>query len=134
MQQQPLAGKEALKAMIDGEVIQEIGNQCQYRINNCNQIIEIKSRLSSTWEETSFTINFFLTDGRFSICKEPEHVFEPFEQVLVRDADDLAWAPSHYGWEDKKHSYQYHCSFSAFKQCIPYKGNEHLLGTTNAHA
>ncbi len=126
-----LTGKEAFKAMIDGEVILEIGNQCQYRINDFNQVTEIKSRSSSTWEEVSHHISFFLVDGCFSIYKEPEHVFKPFEQVLVRDGDDLPWAPSHYGWENEKDNYQYHCGFSAFNQCIPYKGNEHLLGTAD---
>ena len=62
--------------------------------------------------------------------------FEPFDKVLVRNTDTEEWFP---GFFEKFHStwnYPYHimnlrCMTDfAFKQCIPYEGNEHLLGTT----
>ncbi len=56
--------------------------------------------------------------------------FEPFQKVLVRDAKDEVWKAdyfSHYEEGDKIAPYV--CVGSYFKQCIPYEGSEHLLGT-----
>ncbi len=120
-----MTGKEALKAMIDGEKVCRDGKYYWY-------IKGDSIKYSETHGIANRTFRGFMNSGEeFSIYKEPEHVFEPFEQVLVRDGDDLPWAPSHYGWENEKDNYQYHCGFSAFNQCIPYKGNEHLLGTSD---
>ena len=54
--------------------------------------------------------------------------FKPFEKVLVRCDADSAWTPDFYG----RYVNGYHvCVGSSFKYCIPYEGNEHLLGTRN---
>lgn len=62
--------------------------------------------------------------------QETKHQFKPFDKVLVRDDDDTTWRCdffSHLG--DKKGVFI--CLTTWWKQCIPYEGNEHLLGTTN---
>lgn len=63
----------------------------------------------------------------------PEHVFEPFEKVLVRDDDTRKWTIDLFEREDLTGDgdYKYVCLVSAWKYCIHYKGNEHLLDTTN---
>ena len=63
----------------------------------------------------------------------PEHKFEPFEKVLVRDLKTNRWSPNYFGYEDLTgdDEFKYVCITSAWRYCIPYKGNEHLLGTTN---
>jgi len=64
------------------------------------------------------------------IEKKQNYQFKPFERVLVRDLDDVAWKCglfSHYE-EDSSH---FACVGSIYKQCIPYEGNEKLLGTTD---
>lgn len=56
--------------------------------------------------------------------------FKPFDKVLVRDYKDEVWKAdyfSHYEWDDKIAPYV--CVGSYFRQCIPYEGSEHLLGT-----
>ena len=56
--------------------------------------------------------------------------FKPFDKVLVRDAKDEVWKAdyfSHYEEGDKIAPYV--CVGSYFRQCIPYEGSEHLLGT-----
>ena len=61
---------------------------------------------------------------------EPKCSFKPFDKVLVRDDEDEVWKAdyfSHYEWDDKIAPYV--CVGSYFRQCIPYEGNEHLLGT-----
>lgn len=67
------------------------------------------------------------------VSDKPEHEFQPFEKVLVRDLEDEAWHPNLYGYKDSDVSeeYAFVCVSSHWKYCIPYKGNEHLLGTTN---
>lgn len=61
----------------------------------------------------------------------PEHKFEPFEKVLVRDQKTDKWTPDLYGSKGKVGRYNYICIGGLCVYCIPYEGNEHLLGTTN---
>lgn len=49
-----------------------------------------------------------------------EYQFKPFEKVLVRDSYDDVWIASFFNVT----------TCVTWKFCIPYKGNEHLLGTT----
>lgn len=61
--------------------------------------------------------------------QKPKTELKPFDKVLVRDRDDREWGCdifSHLG--DKEGVFI--CLFSWWRQCIPYEGNEHLLGTT----
>lgn len=61
--------------------------------------------------------------------KEPE--FKPFDKVLVRDEIDVVWKLAQYAFEDKGTEYKYNTVGGEYWQyCIPYEGNEHLLGTT----
>ena len=60
----------------------------------------------------------------------PEHKFEPFEKILVRDQKTDKWTVDLYGFEEKKDGYNYQCVGGCFVYCIPYEGNEHLLGTS----
>lgn len=62
----------------------------------------------------------------------PEHKFEPFEKVLVRDQKTDKWTVDLYGFEEKEDGYNYQCVGGCCVYCIPYKDNEHLLGTTNS--
>lgn len=71
------------------------------------------------------------TYPELKIPKE-EYKFTPFEQVLVRDTDYYAWRVelfSHIGNNSSDHKYK--CMAHGYNQCIPFKGNEHLVNTTN---
>lgn len=60
--------------------------------------------------------------------------FVPFEtRVLVRDTNDAAWRPAIYGYTAKKDLFSF-CVVGGivWAQCIPYEGNEHLLGKIDA--
>ena len=61
---------------------------------------------------------------------KPKHQFKPFEMVLVRDENDRNWTCNFFSYINDYG--EYICIDSYWKQCIPYEGNEHLLGTTNA--
>lgn len=62
--------------------------------------------------------------------------FKPFDKVLVRNTDTEEWFPGFFEKFDSTWNNPYHImnrrsmTDFAFKQCIPYEGNEHLLGTT----
>ena len=57
---------------------------------------------------------------------EPQ--FKPFDKVLVRENDASLWRAGFYSHElDGK----YCVCGNYYPQCIPYEGNENLLGTTD---
>ncbi len=63
---------------------------------------------------------------------EPKCSFKPFDKVLVRRNEDSVWRCelfSHYNTFNKRCPYV--CLSSVYKCCIPYEGNQHLLGTNN---
>ena len=62
-------------------------------------------------------------------CQKPKYQFKPFDKVLVRDRDTEAWWCNLFGYIDKDGNYM--CVNGPWNQCIPYEGNEHLLGTKN---
>lgn len=59
-----------------------------------------------------------------------EYQFKPFEKVLVRDSFDDVWRASFFS-HIKEDDGRYVTTCLTWKFCIPYEGNEHLLGTTN---
>lgn len=59
---------------------------------------------------------------------KPKVEFKPFDKVLVRDSKSDNWRANLFGYIDKDG--YYHCVYANWVYCIPYKGNEHMLGTT----
>lgn len=59
---------------------------------------------------------------------KPKVELKPFDKVLVRDFGSQAWQVSLFSYKDSD-SY-YCCNGCGWNQCIPYIGNESLLGTT----
>ena len=65
--------------------------------------------------------NWELAPDKFDITS-----LKPFDQVLVRDFDNTPWEIEFFSrLLDGK---QFKCFELSYVQCIPYKGNEHLLG------
>ncbi len=58
-----------------------------------------------------------------------EHQFKPFEKVLVRDSIDDVWRASFFS-HIKEYDGRYVTTCVTWKFCIPYIGNESLVGTT----
>lgn len=65
--------------------------------------------------------------------------FKPFDKVLVRNENKQEWLPGFFCKLDGDCNHPYHImnlhhlTDFAYKQCIPYEGNEHLLGTTGPY-
>lgn len=70
---------------------------------------------------------------KLELC-EKEHEFKPFDRVLVRAEYDTQWFATLFSHIDENHpGYKYGCCDGGYwKYCIPYEGNEHLLGTANS--
>lgn len=63
---------------------------------------------------------------------EPKCPFEPFQKVLVRDSDINIWKAAHFSHYIGAYEYPYFTTANAYKQCVPYDCNEHLLGTNKS--
>lgn len=75
------------------------------------------------WNEETNTLEK-LIEPRFDIT-----TLVPFKsEVLVRNDEHQYWIPAFWGFKRKN---DYTTTFGWCRYCIPYKGNEHLLGTTD---
>lgn len=59
---------------------------------------------------------------------EPQ--FKPFDKVLVRNGEGF-WQCALFSHMSDRDDFPYFANAFAFEQCIPYEGNEHLVGTTD---
>lgn len=71
----------------------------------------------------------------FGIEEKPKCEFEPFDKVLVKNDEDEEWHISFFAREIMNYSdgltYEYECCNGIlWNYCIPFEGNEILLGTT----
>jgi hypothetical protein len=69
--------------------------------------------------------DYELVPNKFDIT-----TLKPFDKVLVRDNNEQLWLADLFGFY-RKTLYPFMCVGHYTNQCIPYEGNEHLLGTTD---
>ena len=91
---------------------------------------EEKNKLFSTLKENGYVWN-----GKTKEVEKinKEHEFNPFDKVLVRNYEDDNWDIEFFqeiGGEDI--DYEFVCLSGCFNFCVPYEGNEELLGTSNS--
>lgn len=72
------------------------------------------------------------TDALLHDDTEPK--FKPWQPVIVRDYDDEAWEPQFFSHYANNSELLYCCMGTGYRQCLPAKGNRHLIGTTNSPA
>lgn len=68
------------------------------------------------------------SDKKAIVDLKPKVELKPFDKVLIRDFESQAWQVSFFGYKDRDSCYC--CNGCSWNQCIPYIGNESLLGTT----
>lgn len=69
-------------------------------------------------------------------ANSPDHTFQPFDKVLVRDSEQDYWKPNLFGFKSKEEDddYPYATLSCCYAQCIPYnEKTKHLLGTTESY-
>lgn len=82
------------------------------------QLFDALAKKGKTWDAEKKQI----------VDLKPKVELKPFDKVLVRDDEDHAWQVSLFGYKDAT---IYRCNNGcAWFHCIPYEGNEQLLGTT----
>ena len=84
---------------------------------------EVKDKLFEAMDKAGYT-----WDGE--TLKKKELQFKPFEKVLVRDSELDEWRCTFYSHFNSKGIYHHNTVSGAYVMCIPFEGNEHLVGTT----
>ena len=75
----------------------------------------------------------FWNEGTKQVEKiKKEHKFKPFDRVLVRDDEEDRWRISLFAKKETDADFPYRCMGEVYSFCIPYEGNESLLGTSNS--
>lgn len=60
--------------------------------------------------------------------------FKPFDKVLVKDGLNEEWSINLFSYYDREdQDYPYVCISGRYEYCIPYEGNEYLVGKTINH-
>lgn len=70
-------------------------------------------------------------DDILSITIDKECEFKPFDKVLVRDNNTEEWRADFFSYIQRD-DFMFVTVASCWKYCIPFEGNEHLLGTSNS--
>ena len=83
---------------------------------------EIKDELFKAMDKAGYT-----WDGE-TLKKKSQ--FKPFEKVLVRESKSEKWECTFYSHFDFKGRYNHNTISGMYAMCIPFEGNEHLVGTT----
>lgn len=81
----------------------------------------LKDKILCAYQE-----NFNFYQEKFDIT-----TLKPFDRVLIRLDDECHWGIDYFERYVPKEDNPFYCMSTAWKQCIPYEGNEHLVGTTN---
>lgn len=83
---------------------------------------EVKDKLFKAMDKAGYT-----WDGE-TLKKKLQ--FKSFEKVLVRDSESDKWRCAFYSHFEPKGIYHYCTTGWMYAMCIPFEGNEHLVGTT----
>ena len=88
----------------------------------------VDATITQCWGDAKCDGHVLITADAFLSLESAEPEFKPFDKVLVRDEGER--------WRACLFSHiieagVYCASGMHWKYCIPYEGNEHLLGTTN---
>lgn len=93
-------------------------------IRECNELGQFITSFGTSAEESDNT----KVKGIILEVPDDETQLKPFDKVLVRDRYEDIWRCSLFSHKDEN---GYCTSGFYWRQCIPYKGNEHLLGTND---
>ena len=84
---------------------------------------DMKEKLFAAMDEAGYE-----WDGE-TLKKKPQ--FKPFDKVLVRNGESWKWKCAFYSYFEPYSTYPHvTVSNGAYTMCIPFEGNEHLVGTT----
>ena len=99
-------------------IITQIDIENFYKVEYCDGSV---SYINSKYQD-----NYELVPNKFDYT-----TLKPFDKVLVRCSDEMCWTPQFFSRFRLKSYFPFECTYNRWSQCIPYEGNEHLLGTTD---
>lgn len=101
--------------------------------NSYTQILGIKRDQTETYYETLFCEISVKDQDKFELVPSKFDIttLKPFDKVLVRESDEDFWSITMYSHFAADKHYPFVTIFVSYPQCIPYEGNQHLLGTTD---
>lgn len=110
----------------------KVGDRIRHKVTNKGNVYEISKVYDDSYGLVDFTgmiymkyqDDYELVPNKFDI-----NTLKLFDKVLVRLYDTNLWKPATFGFFKDNHFYV--SGGNVFPQCIPYEGNEHLLGTKN---
>lgn len=70
----------------------------------------------------------WISEKKQIVDLKPKVELKPFDKVLVRDSKSRKWSANLFSYKNVNEPY--YCVYAGWNYCIPYEGNEHLLGTT----
>ena len=134
--------------------LEEVENKFQYMepiIEDKNWKLVPKFKIGDKIRKKGEYSTYTITDvkyehyccGEYVICNIHEDDWElvpdkfdittlkPFYQVLVRNNDYQMWTIDFFSFYNETNIYPFACVGHYVNQCIPYEGNEHLLGTSD---
>ena len=85
------------------------------------QLFDALAKKDKTWDAEKKQI----------VDLKPKCEFKPFDKVLGRNEKDDVWEADLFSHYREESQYPFRCIGFSRKYCIPYEGNEHLLGTRN---
>ena len=114
----------------------KVGDKIRHKTNNKDDIYEI----SAVYDDFYGLVDFaFMLDMKyqdqyeFVPTKFDINTLKPLKsEVLVRNYESDYWKPAIFGFTEKdKNAPFFVVGGNFYYKCIPYEGNEHLLGTTD---
>ena len=87
-----------------------------------SEIAKLKDKLFEAMDKAGYT-----WDGE-TLKNKPQ--FKPFEKVLVRYSESTKWRCTFYSHFEPNGIYHHNTVSGSYAMCIPFEGNEHLVGTT----
>lgn len=120
-----LIGKNEIEDTLTFGNQYEIGNEKFVADQAFDLRISVHEELRKATEGEAITFHEAYTIWEKS---KKQSALKPFDKVLVRDSESDKWRANLFGYIDNDG--YYHCVYANWAYCIPYIGNESLLGTT----
>ena len=107
-------------------------------IYNSNNVCRLSKEITLASIEDRNKLFFVIAKEGYIYDKEQhkfiKQEFKPFDRVLVKDDFNDPWKTDILFELCRSNHYYYRCATGYYRLCIPYKGNEYLLGkTVNIH-
>ena len=112
----------------------KVGDKIRSKLTQITYTINEIDIVNNLYKLDYCSVLDFKAQDKFELASKSHYDianFKPFQKVLVRDRNNNKWQCAWFSNYDKTLPYPFITTGSDFKQCIPFDGNEHLLGTTD---